>query len=74
MDIYNLFPGVEPRGQTLREMGCANCGTSFGNAPFVHHETDGGFGGPWCIPCAVEYGFGKSGPYQTFVFHDVGED
>ena len=73
-DIYKYFPEVESRGCYLRELGCSDCSKPFGNAPFVHHETDGGFGGPYCMRCAVALGFGKPGPHQKFVFHDSGED
>lgn len=62
------------KSYTLRELGCSECGQDFADRPFVHHETDG-FGGPWCLKCAVEkYDFGKSDPSKHFYFHDVGED
>jgi hypothetical protein len=55
-----------------RDLGCSDCGKDFAkNAPFVHHETDGSLGGPWCIECAfTKYGFGGPDPNRNFVIHE----
>ena len=69
------FYNQEHESNSMRSLGCTDCSRSFGkNSPFVHHMTDGGFGGPWCIQCAVtKFGFGEPDPNKNFHFHDVGE-
>ena len=65
-----------PTEFTWRELGCSECSRDFEkDAPFVHHETDGSVGGPWCIKCAVEkYGFGGRDPNHHFIIHDADEE
>ena len=58
-----------------RELGCTECNKPFPEGmPFVHHESDGGIGGPWCLHCAVnKFGFGSYHPSDNFVFHPADE-
>jgi hypothetical protein len=56
----------------MARTGCNDCGAKFGGAPFVHHENDGGLGGPWCMRCAVlEHGFGEpTARHENYVIHE----
>ena len=74
-----MLEGGEPIGEsytcTWRDMasgGCYECGEEIEqSAPFVHQMTEDldCIGGPWCIKCAVKYGFGEGDPKRKFHFH-----
>jgi hypothetical protein len=56
---------VNPRpGPTLRDQGCTECSKPLDGLPYVTHDNGGGFSGPWCVPCAVQFGFGLPGRNQ----------
>lgn len=57
--------------ETTRQMGCSECGNDLPyGTPFVHHETDGSWGGPWCMRCAIEkFDFGRANLEDNFIYH-----